>query len=71
MKDVGHYVVTSTGKPFFSDLVLFAANINGSTPNSPVLYYNSEMSAILKDNIDIVRQLQGKGIKVQISYLGN
>lgn len=71
VKDVGHYVVTSTGKPFFSDLVLFAANINGSTPNSPVLYYNSEMSAILKDNIDIVRQLQQKGIKVQISYLGN
>ncbi|QWP76979.1 hypothetical protein J5226_00790 [Lysobacter sp. K5869] len=71
VKDIGHYVVKSTGKPFFSDLVLFAANINGSTPNTPVLYYNTEMSAILKDNIDAVRQLQNSGIKVQISYLGN
>lgn len=71
VKDIGHYVVKSTGKPFFSDLVLFAANINGSTPNTPVLYYNAEMTAILKNNIDAVRQLQNKGIKVQISYLGN
>ncbi|MGO1069146.1 hypothetical protein [Lysobacter sp. CA199] len=63
--------MNSTDKPFFSDLVLFAANINGSTPDKAVLYYNSEMSAILKDNIDIVRGLQAKGIKVQISYLGN
>ena len=71
VKDIGHYRVKSTGQPFFSDLVLFAANINGSTPNTPVLYYNTEMSAILKDNIDAVRQLQNGGIKVQISYLGN
>lgn len=71
VKDIGHYVVASSGKPFFSDLVLFAANINGSTPNTPVLYYNAEMTAILKNNIDAVRQLQNKGIKVQISYLGN
>lgn len=71
VKDIGHYRVKSTGQPFFSDLVLFAANINGSTPNTPVLYYNTEMSAILKDNIDAVRQLQNDGIKVQISYLGN
>lgn len=71
VKDIGHFRVKSTGQPFFSDLVLFAANINGSTPNTPVLYYNTEMSAILKDNIDAVRQLQTAGIKVQISYLGN
>lgn len=71
VKDIAHYRVKSTGQPFFSDLVLFAANINGSTPNTPVLYYNTEMSAILKDNIDAVRQLQNAGIKVQISYLGN
>jgi hypothetical protein len=71
VKDIAHYRVKSSGQPFFSDLVLFAANINGSTPNTPVLYYNTEMSAILKDNIDAVRQLQDAGIKVQISYLGN
>lgn len=71
VKDIAKFTVKSTGKPFFSELVLFAANINGSTPNTPVLYYNAEMSAILKDNIDAVRQLQNSGIKVQISYLGN
>ncbi|ALN58993.1 endo-beta-N-acetylglucosaminidase H [Lysobacter enzymogenes] len=71
VKDVGKYLVSGTGQPFFSDLVLFAANINGSTPNTPVLYYNAEMSAILKDNLSIVRGLQAQGIKVQISYLGN
>ncbi|MGH8082313.1 MAG: hypothetical protein ACREP7_17185 [Lysobacter sp.] len=71
VKDVGRYVVKATGKPFFSQLVLFAANINGSSPSTPVLFYNAEMTAILKNNIDAVRQLQNKGIKVQISYLGN
>ena len=71
VRNIGSFVVKSTGRPFFSDLVLFAANINGSAPNSPVLFYNAEMTAILKNNIDIVRQLQSKGIKVQISYLGN
>ncbi|KRB03371.1 hypothetical protein ASD86_21085 [Lysobacter sp. Root690] len=71
VSDVGRFIVKGTGKPFFSDLVLFAANINGSTPNTPVLFYNSQMSTILNNNIAIVRQLQQKGIKVQISYLGN
>jgi hypothetical protein len=71
VNDVGRFIVKGTGKPFFSDLVLFAANINGSSPNTPVLFYNSQMSTILDNNIAIVRQLQQKGIKVQISYLGN
>lgn len=71
VNDVGRFIVKGTGKPFFSDLVLFAANINGSSPNTPVLYYNSQMSTILDNNIAIVRALQQKGIKVQISYLGN
>ncbi|WP_152670351.1 hypothetical protein [Lysobacter capsici] len=71
VSNVGRFIVKGTGKPFFSDLVLFAANINGSTPNTPVLFYNSQMSTILDNNIAIVRALQQKGIKVQISYLGN
>lgn len=71
VRNVGGFVVNSTGRPFFSDLVLFAANINGSAPDNPVLFYNSQMSTILDNNIDIIRQLQSKGIKVQISYLGN
>lgn len=71
VQNVARYVVKSTGKPFFSELVLFAANINGSSPNTPVLFYNSQMSTILNNNINIVRQLQAKGIRVQISYLGN
>lgn len=71
VSDIGRYVVRGTGQPFFSELVLFAANINGSSPSTPVLAYNAEMTAILRDNIQVVRQLQNRGIKVQISYLGN
>jgi len=33
--NIGKYVVNTTNKPFFTDVVLFAANINGTDPNSP------------------------------------
>ncbi|URX61608.1 hypothetical protein KR767_16290 [Luteibacter anthropi] len=71
VKDVGNFTVHGTGKPFFNELVLFAANINGASADKPVLYYNTEMSNILSKNIDTVKALQKKGIKVQIAYLGN
>lgn len=71
VKDVGNYTVHGTGKPFFSELVLFAANINADSKGNPVLFYNTEMSTVLDKNIDAIRALQKKGIKVQIAYLGN
>ncbi|MCC8459279.1 glycosyl hydrolase family 18 protein [Photorhabdus aegyptia] len=71
VKDIGNFVVKRTEKPFFSDVILFAANINSSTSNIPVLFYNNEISSILKENISLVRNLQKKGIRVQLSYLGN
>lgn len=71
VKDVGNYTVHATGKPFFSELVLFAANINADSKGNPVLFYNTEMSTVLDKNIDTIRALQKKGVKVQIAYLGN
>lgn len=71
VQKMGNYVVKETTKPFFSGLVLFAANINADASGAPELYYNPEMKAVLDDNISIVRALQKKGIKVQIAYLGN
>ena len=71
VKDVGNYTVHGTGKPFFSELVLFAANINADSKGNPVLFYNTEMSTVLDKNIDAIRALQKKGVKVQIAYLGN
>ena len=71
VKDVGNYTVHATGKPFFSELVLFAANINADSKGNPVLFYNTEMSTVLDKNIDAIRALQKKGVKVQIAYLGN
>jgi hypothetical protein len=70
-KNIANFVASSTGKPFFSDVVLFAANINGDDPENSELFYNDEVRNILENNLDAVWYLQGKGIKVQLSFLGN
>ncbi|MCA6220365.1 glycoside hydrolase family 18 protein [Photorhabdus antumapuensis] len=69
--DIGNFIVESSGKPFFTSVVLFAANINGHSPDNPELFYNSSISTILNENIDLVQSLQKKGMKIQLSYLGN
>lgn len=71
VQNIGKYVFDDNKKPFFNEVVLFAANINGSDANSPSLYYNNYFTEILDNNISVVRDLQQKGIKVQLSYLGN
>ncbi|MEN9946881.1 MAG: Weakly similar to endo-beta-N-acetylglucosaminidase [Pseudomonadota bacterium] len=76
VKQIGDFIEQETKKPFFSEVVLFAANINNINPtsldpNTPVLYYNEYFTDILQNHMDIIRSLQQKGIKVQISYLGN
>lgn len=71
LQNIGKFVTSSTGTPFFSDVVLFAANIDGEDPENSTLFYNDEMTDILENNIKLVRDLQDLGIKVQISYLGN
>ncbi|ETS30816.1 hypothetical protein BB987_03200 [Photorhabdus temperata] len=71
VEDIGNFVVKRTEKPFFSDVILFAANINSNASKNPVLFYNDEISSILKGNISLVHNLQKKGIRVQLSYLGN
>ena len=46
--------------------MLFAANINGEDPENSTLFYNNEMTDILENNIESVRDLQNLGVKVQI-----
>lgn len=72
LANTGRFML-KTNKPFFNDVVLFAANINGQDPDHPELFYNEQISTILNTDfgIALVRNLQSSGIKVQLTYLGN
>lgn len=73
VEEIGNYKLANSGTPFFSDVILFAANIHGSDPNNPNLYYNTYFNELLNstEGINAIRALQAKGIKVQIAYLGD
>ena len=64
------FVNTQDNQPFFSMASIFAANINGENPDDPVLYFNPQVSATLKNQKGI-NQLKSEGIKVLLSVLGN
>ena len=68
-----YYIHTATlDKPVFDKIVIFAANINGTTPDTPVLYYNPYLTTLLDEShLQLLHNLQQKGIKVELSYLGN
>lgn len=69
LSNVGCYVRASNNKPYFDMVSIFAANINGSNPNHPQIYLNSQVeSTVLSSQI---KNLQGKGIKVLATLLGN
>lgn len=67
--NVGCYVEVSNQKPIFQVASIFAANINGESPNAPEIYLNPEVSATL--NSEQVNILHKKGIKVLVTLLGN
>ena len=69
---IGDYVLSSTGKPFFNVVILFAANING-TIGTPVLTYNPSFQTLLQTESGLVaiHNLQSKGVLVLVTYLGN
>ena len=72
--DAGNYYIhtPTLDKPVFDKVVIFAANINGDTPDTPVLYYNQYLTTLLNDsNLQLLHNLQQKGIKVEMAYLGN
>jgi hypothetical protein len=69
--NAGCFIRSDTGKPFFDIVSIFAANINGKEPNSPELYFNPNVEKYLQGDLSIVRDLQKKGIKVIMTFLGN
>ncbi|WP_108651829.1 glycosyl hydrolase family 18 protein [Dongshaea marina] len=70
LSNVGCYLLEKTGQPFFDMTSIFAANINGSDPNQPEIYFNPQVKHVL-DNTSEVQELHGKGIKVLLTILGN
>jgi GH18 family chitinase len=70
LSNTGCYLRADNAKPFFNMVGIFAANINGSDPNKPEVYFNPQVDALLNHS-DQVNQLQNKGIKVLLTLLGN
>jgi hypothetical protein len=70
LSNVGCYKQSKTNKPFFDIAVIFAANINGSDPNAPQIFFNPQVDQLL-NRTNQVKELQGKGIKVLLTLLGN
>lgn len=68
--NTGCYVY-DTGKQLFNIACIFAANINfSSTTGKPVLYYNTQVSALL-NTTSYIQNLHAAGIKVLLTVLGN
>lgn len=70
--NMGEYTMKGSGKPFFDVVSIFAANINidGETGRAHV-QCNDQVSFVLKNADKLIRPLQAKGIKVNMTILGN
>lgn len=72
MLSVGKYTLANGGGNVFDIGVIFAANINYNTStNSAYLYFNPQVQSVLTNVSTQIRPLQAKGIKVELSILGN
>jgi GH18 family chitinase len=69
LANAGCYVRTATNQPYFGMVSIFAANINGDSPDAPVLYLNPNVKAVL--NSAQIEDLHTKHIKVLLTILGN
>lgn len=68
----GEYTMKSSGKPFFDIVSIFAANINVDSKTGRVhIFCNDQVSFLLQNADKFIRPLQAKGIKVNLSILGN
>lgn len=70
LSNAGCYIFSSTKNPFFDMVSVFAGNINGETPDKPFVYLNPHVKSTLESKEDI-KSLQGQGIKVLLTILGN
>ena len=70
--NMGEYTMKQSGKPFFDIVSIFAANINVDAETGRVhVFCNDQVSFLLKNADKFIRPLQAKGIKVNLSILGN
>lgn len=68
----GEYTMKGSGKPFFDVVSIFAANINVDSETGRVhVSCNDQVSFLLRNADKIIRPLQAKGIKVNMTILGN
>lgn len=68
----GEFTMKGSGKAFFDVVSIFAANINVDSKTGRVHIYCNDQVSFLLQNVDkFVRPLQAKGIKVNLSILGN
>jgi hypothetical protein len=70
MLNVGKYKLAGSGANVFDIGVVFAANINYNGSNA-YLYFNPQVQSVLDNAATQIRPLQAKGIKVELSILGN
>lgn len=72
MVNVGKYTLANGGGNVFDIGVIFAANINYNTSTKAAyLYFNPQVQSVLNNVSTQIRPLQAKGIKVELSILGN
>lgn len=67
--NAGSYTFSS-GKAYFTHVIIFAANIRGVNGKA-TLYNNPNVQAILSGKAKYIQPLQQKGIKVLLSILGD
>lgn len=72
MLSVGKYTLASDGSNVFDIAVIFAANIDYNTSTKTAyLSFNPHVRSVLNNVSTQIRPLQAKGIKVELSILGN
>lgn len=69
--NVGEYTMKESGKPFFDIVSVFAANIRLNAEGKPYIHCNPQVTFVLENADKLIRPLQEKGIKVNLSILGD
>lgn len=70
--NAGEYMLKNSGKPFVDIVTIFAANINYNKETGRVFVsMNENVSHLLSNRDKYIKPLQDKGIRVNLSILGN
>jgi hypothetical protein len=70
--NAGLYTLRNSGEAFFSQVTLFAANINwDAMEKKAIVTFNENLTPLMENRNKYIKPLQDKGIKVTLSLLGN